>query len=101
MTVENMLAVCAVFVFYATGFWLFLRRPSSKNKGISTDVQNGADMSVFGRKRLPRGEPHLWADRIEDWFARLTLHVYIHYVLIIILIGYVIFDLITDLTGSR
>jgi hypothetical protein len=38
--------------------------------------------SVFGRKRLPRHDPHLWADRLEDWFARLTWHVGMLYILV-------------------
>ena len=41
-----------------------------------------AESSVFGRKRLPRHDPHLWADRLEDWFARLTKHVAILYLLV-------------------
>lgn len=89
------MAFAAVTAFYGTSFWLFIRKPRSKNRGVSVNVDLDESRSIFGRRRLPRDEPHLWADRIEDWFARLTFHVWAHYLLIVLLIGYVIFDVIT------
>ena len=48
---------------------------------VLTGESVSEDRSVFGRKRLPRRDPHLWADKLEDWFARLTQHVALLYFL--------------------
>ena len=38
-------------------------------------------LSRFGRKRLDRSDPHSWADQLEDWFARMTWHIGMVYLL--------------------
>lgn len=66
---------------------------------VLTGESVNEDRSVFGRRRLPRRDPHLWADRLEDWFARLTWHVGLLYILASIGVAHAAWDLLGWLDG--
>ena len=57
-----------------------------------SDKPQGPETSVFARRRLPRFDPHLWADKIEDWFARLTWHVGALWIAVGLMAIYIAFD---------
>ena len=58
-----------------------------KSTSLSTEIRE--------RKRLPREDANAWADRIEDWFARLSDHVRIQYALIFIVLVIAVIGLFT------
>lgn len=55
---------------------------------------NSQQRSAFNRLRLPRDNPHLWADQIEDWYVRVKSHIYFLYTLIGALIAVLFIHLI-------
>ena len=77
------IGACVGLAAVAGGY--FATRKKSAN--LSTELRE--------RKRLPREDANAWADRIEDWFARLSDHVRIQYVLIFIVAVVAIVGLFT------
>jgi len=79
------LSVAGVAGIYVVAAWLWLRPKRSSSREVAS-LDQDRSVSIFGRRRLPRGDPHQWADRLEDWFARLTWHVRFLYFLVISMI---------------
>lgn len=81
-SVWNFAGLVAIVGFYVGGFWFWLKPKRSSSREVGS-ANTDESVSVFGRRRLPRGDPHMWADKLEDWFARLTGHMKFLYFLVI------------------
>ena len=81
MNVADVLTIIVLGLVVCVAGYNFLGEKKSEPANDLVDP-NQTDRSTFNRMRLPRNNPHLWADQIEDWYVRIKGHIYFQYTLI-------------------